>query len=590
MHFKIVAACLLFAQCCVFNAFAQKPPEYKAPGWANGVVWYQVFPERFRDGDSSNQPTAQRAQGPAGWRPSVWTADWYQQEEWAKKGATDFYTYVNNRRYGGDLQGVINKLDYLKDLGVGAIYFNPVFDAQSLHKYDATYYHHIDRNFGLDPKADEALFATEDHGNPATWRWSSADSLFLHLIKESHRRNIKVVIDGVWNHTGTEFWAFQDLLQKGAQSKYRDWYVVKSFDDAQTANKNEFDYEGWWGFKSLPVFKEERETLMPAIRDHIFAVTHRWMDPNGDGNPEDGIDGWRLDVAEEVGKEWWKEWHALVRQINPQAITVAEIWTEKAKEFIADDLFTSVMNYRFAYAAKDFLIDGSIDTKEFIRRLQQIEMDYPRGAAHALQNLMDSHDAPRLASIIVNPGREYDRRGHPRDSFMVRKPTAAERNVQKLVATFQFTWAGAPMIYYGTEAGMWGADDPDDRKPMVWADMQFEQETHHPFGAARPTDDNNFDPQLFRFYQKLARLRNSEPALQKGSAQFVWDDAAKGLVLFKRELDGEKIWVVINRSGSAQQLDASRWMGNKNVQELVSGKKQRTGKLVIAPMAALVLK
>lgn len=564
--------------------------EFKAPGWAEGVVWYQIFPERFRDGDAGNQPDRKRADGPDGWQLSSWTGDWYKMDGWERVPANDFYHNVNKRRYGGDLQGVIDKLDYLKKLGIGAIYFNPVFDAPSLHKYDASCYHHIDRNFGPDPKGDVAQFKAENPGDPQTWRWTAADSLFLKLIREAHRRNIKVVIDGVFNHTGTEFWAFQDLVKNGERSSYKDWYKVSSFDNPATADKNEFDYEGWWGFKGLPVFREENENLIKPIREHIFAVTRRWMDPNGDGDPSDGIDGWRLDVAEEVGKQWWKEWHALVRKINPQAITVAEIWTEKAKEFITADMFTSVMNYRFAYAAKDFLIEDRIDTKEFVHRLKQIGADYPRGAEHVLQNLMDSHDAARLASIIVNPGREYDRQGHPHEGFDVRKPNGAERQIQKLVALFQFTWKGAPMIYYGTESGMWGADDPDDRKPMVWEDLNYEPETHHPFGKQRAADDNNFDQELYGYYQQLIQLRNSEPALKKGTAEILYHNPEQKLVIFCRTYKGEKIWVVLNRSDMVQQLNLTKWNNGKQFKNQLSGEVYVPSRLQINPVSALILK
>ncbi|MDZ7806692.1 MAG: glycoside hydrolase family 13 protein [Gracilimonas sp.] len=495
---------LIIIQACSGSETEREPRgSYDAPEWAEGIVWYQIFPERFRDGDTDNQPDRARARGPEGWKITEWTQDWYKRDQWESNHTDDFYAIVRERRYGGDLQGVIDKLDYLKELGVGVIYFNPVFDAQSMHKYDASYYHHIDRNFGPDPEGDVAEFKAEDPGDPSTWNWTSADSLFLQLIKEAHEQDLKIVIDGVWNHTGTEFWAFQDLVENQEESDYKDWYVVNSFDDPTTPDINEFDYEGWWGFKGLPVFQERNETLVAPIRNHIFAVTKRWMDPNGDGDPSDGVDGWRLDVAEEVGVEFWKEWHELVRNLNPEAITVAEIWTENAKEYISGDLFTTVMNYRFAYAAKDFLIDDKIGTEEFVKRLNQIEEDYPEGAGHVLQNLMDSHDTARLASFTVNQGVEYEGESHPRDGFKIRKPNEKERQLQKLVALFQFTWKGAPMIYYGTESGMWGADDPDDRKPMVWEDMDYEPETHHPFGDDRPADGTNFDRELFEYYQEL---------------------------------------------------------------------------------------
>lgn len=568
----------------------EKEQTYSAPEWAEGIVWYQIFPERFRDGDPNNQPDRERARGPEGWEPTDWNQDWYKRDDWETDHTDDFYAIVRERRYGGDLQGVIDKLDYLKELGVGAIYFNPVFDAQSMHKYDASYYHHIDRNFGPDPDGDVEQFDSEDPGDPSTWKWTSADSLFLQLIQKAHDRDLKVVIDGVWNHTGTEFWAFRDLVENQQESVYKDWYIVNSFDDPATPDTNEFDYEGWWGFKGLPVFKEENGTLMKPIKDHIFEVTKRWMDPNGDGDPSDGIDGWRLDVAEEVGKEFWKEWHSLVHDINPEAITVAEIWTDKAKEFISADMFTSVMNYRFAYAAKDFLIDDKIDAGEFVNRLEQVKEDYPEDAGNVLQNLMDSHDTARLASFTVNQGIEYEGESHPRDGFKVRKPSEEERQLQRLVAVFQFTWQGAPMIYYGTEAGMWGADDPDDRKPMVWEDLNYEPETHHPFGEMRPADENNFDSELFSFYQKLAYLKNTEPALKFGKAQFLDYNSEEKWAIFERNFVGEQILVILNRSDSEKVFDLSIHARNKSLKNLLTGEVMEASKIKIDSVSTLILK
>lgn len=547
---------IIFCSTLVLGCQEEPVQEYSAPEWSKGIVWYQIFPERFRNGDINNEPNKERARGPEGWEVTEWTQDWYSRDNWEIQKSDDFYGSVFERRYGGDIQGIIDKLDYLKELGVGGIYLNPVFDAQSLHKYDASYFHHIDRNFGPNPAADLAQMESEDPNDPSTWEWTSADLLFLELIQEVKKRDMRIIIDGVWNHTGRDFWAFKDLMQNQENSEFKDWYKVLSYDNPDT-DENEFDYEGWWGFKGLPEFKEENENLIEPIKQHIFAVTQRWMDPNGDGDPSDGIDGWRLDVAEEVGMNFWKEWHGLVREINPEAITIAEIWTENAKNYINADMFTSVMNYRFAYAAKDYFIDQRIDLVEFENRLNQIEKDYPDSGLHSLQNLMDSHDTARLPSIIVNPGREYDRDGHPRDGFDVRKPNDEERQVQKLVALFQFTWKGAPMIYYGTEAGMWGADDPDDRKPMVWEDFEYENEKSHPFGESRPADDNNFDLELFEFYQSLAMVRNQNELLQRGGAEFLLLDEEKKLVVFKRfdEQSDEVIYVALNRSSQTQEVE-----------------------------------
>ena len=563
--------------------------KYSAPEWAEGIVWYQIFPERFRDGDKTNQPNRERARGPEGWAPTEWAQDWYKRDAWEINYTDDFYAIVRERRYGGDLQGVIDKLDYLKNLGVGAIYFNPVFDAQSMHKYDATYYHHIDRNFGPDPEGDVAQFESEDPGDPDSWGWTEGDKLFLELIKEAHARDIKVVIDGVFNHTGTEFWAFQDLVKNQENSAYKDWYVVTSFDDPDTP-ENEFDYEGWWGFKGLPIFREENENLMKPTKDHIFEITRRWMDPNGDGDPSDGVDGWRLDVASEVGKNFWRDWHAFIREINPEVVTIAEIWNEEAKEFITADMFTTVMNYRFAYAVKGFFIDQSITANEFANRFEEIKNDYPEGSLHVLQNLMDSHDTPRLATMIVNKGQDYNPDRYPEEGYEVRKPNEEELAVQKLIATFMFTWKGSPMIYYGTESGMWGADDPDDRKPMVWDDMEYEVERNHPYGWERPADENNFNTSLHNFYMNLANIRNENPVLKKGDVQFLLLDEENQFIVFTRSMDGEKpILVALNRSSEVQTFNVE----SCNAIDLVTQNKVSEGctfDLEVPPVGSRVIR
>ena len=243
---------------------------------------------------------------PSDWQIHPWTSDWYKLQLWETGTGHDFYWNAGLRRYGGDLQGIINKLDYIQDLGITAIYLNPVFESPSLHKYDASMFHHIDNNFGPNPDLDREIWKQEDPGNPATWKWTSADSLFLQLIKECHDRNIKIIIDGVFNHVGTTFWAFQDILKNQEKSLYKDWFTIKKWDDPKT-EENEFDYEYWMGARDLPEFKEDENGLVDVVKQHIHAIVKRWMDPNQDGDPSDGIDGWRLDVAEKVNIKFWQE-------------------------------------------------------------------------------------------------------------------------------------------------------------------------------------------------------------------------------------------------------------------------------------------
>lgn len=553
----------------------QKTQEYSVPDWAREIIWYQIFPERFRNGDPSNDPTRERLGTPEGWTVSSWTGDWYERSEWEQLLSDDFRESVYKRRYGGDLQGIIDKLDYLQELGIGGIYLNPVFDAISLHKYDASCYHHVDRFFGPDPKGDAKIMDNEDPTDPDTWQWTSADRLLLELIDEVHQRDMKIIIDGVFNHTGTDFWAFRDLQKNQEQSSYKDWYAVRSFKDPEDP-ESKFLYNSWWGVKNLPAFNQKNGTLVKPVREHIFNITRRWMDPDGDGDPSDGVDGWRLDVPVEIGKDFWREWNSVVRSVNPNVFTVGELWTTNSPKWINGELFMSSMNYTFAKLIVKYMINRSILTSDFVTELRNLRNSFTDQAEFVLQNLIDSHDTPRLASMIVNTGRTYGKNTKPKEGFAVRKPNAEERRLQKLIALFQYSYVGAPMIYYGTEAGMWGADDPDDRKPMVWEEFDYDPEISHPLDKERPEDDNNFDEQLFNWYKRLGDIRNNHAALQSGEFRELLVDDEHDLFAFSRTLNQKEFCLVaINRSEHSRKIsiplndfDVSK---EQHLQNLVTG-------------------
>ncbi len=525
------------------------------PSWARGIVWYQIFPERFRNGLATNDPTAEEvpeAELEPGWQVHPWTADWYRLQPWELRRSSRFYEVVFTRRFGGDLIGILEKLDYLKQLGIQAIYFNPLFEAPSLHKYDASSYHHVDDNFGPNPKRDRIrLTRAHETEDPATWIWTSADSTFLKLIREAHRRGIRIVIDGVFNHSGRGFFAFQDILKNGPRSRYAHWYVIKQWDDPATP-ENELDYDAWWGFKSLPVFAENDSGLVHGPREYFFAITRRWMDPNGDGDPSDGVDGWRLDVITDVSPLFWEAWHSLVTQINPQALTIGEIWDD-ASEWVSRGRIDASMNYLFARAVVGFFINRrkALTGEAFARRLQSMVERYGETTLSLMWNLVDSHDTDRLASMILNPDREYDRLAGPRDNpdYDVRRPGPEARRIQKQIVVFQMTFPGSPMIYYGDEAGMWGADDPDDRKPMVWPDLLFEVERSHPLpGHQRPSDPNGFDETLFRFYQRAIALRRRHTALQTGHFQLLQECIRPETIGFLRTNKEEQLVALFSRA------------------------------------------
>lgn len=547
--------CTLWALSMFVQIFL--PPAISAQNEFNGKVWYQIFPERFINGSDTNNPTAEHIGEADDWEVSRWTKDWYQRDDWEQRVGPSFYDFATKRRYGGDLVGMVNKLDYLKELGVDVIYFNPVFDARTMHKYDAAHYRHIDRFFGTNPAKDTKIIESEDPADPLTWQWTTADSVFLNLIKEAHNRDIKIVIDGVFNHTGPEFWAFQDIIKHQEDSEYADWYDVISFDDPAT-KENEFDYHGWWGYKGLPEFKESEGDMNSGPKQHIFNITKRWMDPNGDGDPEDGIDGWRLDMAEDVSQNFWLDWHNLVREINPKAITVAEVWDDRAVLFINEYGFDAVMNYRFTKATHKFFIRQDITGNTFRKELTELLGDFNHSTNLKLLNMMDSHDTERLASMIVNNERDFKEGSKIRevnDTYYVRKPNANEIRLQKLISAFQYMWLGSPMIYYGTEAGMWGADDPDDRKPMVWPELEYDDEINHPFSRYRPRDNVSFNDDLHTHYKKLAELRETEPPIQSGDVKFL--HAAGDVFAFERTLNNDESALVFvsNRSKETKSIN-----------------------------------
>ncbi len=536
------------------------------PEWAVDAVFYQIFPERFRNGDPKNDPTRESLEFPetipSSWRISPRTGDWYARADWEKQAGPSFYENgVFNRRYGGDLQGVLDKLDYLADLGINAIYFNPVFYARSLHKYDGASMHHVDPYFGPDPKGDLALIAAES-SDPRSWQWTAADKLFLKLIAEAHARGIRIIIDGVFNHTGRDFFAFADLRKNQSKSPFQDWYIVAHFDNPNTPQK-EFQYKGWWGNDTLPEFANNTagDDLYAGPKSYVMDVTRRWMDPDGDGNPRDGIDGWRLDVAEEVPLGFWKDWNAHVRKLNPQAYTVAEVWND-AREFLVGGGFSATMNYHaFAFPMKGYLVDGRLSPHDFGRELALRREKYPPAMQFALQNLVDSHDTDRLASMIVNrpvdkpylqPDRfDYDTDGRvsPRrdPSYSVRKPNDQERRLQRMVVLLQMTSLGAPMVYYGDEAGMWGGDDPCDRWPMFWDDLTYEPQTHDPLGRPREPDAVSADRELIQFYKDAIALRKQYDALRRGSWSVVETNDDAKFFAFQRELEGVRLVVAFNR-------------------------------------------
>ena len=542
------------------------------PGWSKKVIWYQIFPERFRNGDTSNDPKLENLKGSwphdttSPWQVHSWTSDWYEMQPYEKANGKDIWYNLQRRRYGGDLQGIIDKLDYIHELGVTGIYLNPIFESPSLHKYDGATYHHIDPNFGPDPDGDRRIISSETFDDPKTWSWTSADKLFLKLIDEVHKRNMHIIIDGVFNHMGINSFPFRDVKKNQQKSKYKNWFMIKSWDDPKAGTK--FEYQGWFGVKELPEIKEDENGIVAEPKKYIFAATKRWMDPEGNGNTKAGIDGWRLDVAFCVNHKFWKDWRRYVKSINPDAYLTGEVFEDSLKKFKAylkGDEFDAVMDYPFLYTCSEYFVDekNRIATSEFVRLLNELRELFPECVSYVQQNLVDSHDTHRLSSHIVNkdlaPYRKWNE-FHPlskaeNPKYNTRKPDQHEREVQKLIILFQMTYLGAPMVYYGDEAGMWGANDPCCRKPMVWLDMKYQDEVFLPNQSKKEFPDKvEFDKDLFNYYKKIIAIRNSYPALQLGDFLPILVDDKNEVLAFERNYENQKVIVVLNNSKDDQQI------------------------------------
>ena len=527
-------------------------PEHPVPSWAMGRVWYQVFPERYRNGSPRNDPT-----GPTTYRVP-WNAAWDRvtpdelEAGWNHGASSRFrfdrdqlggslYHVVWHRRYGGDLQGVVETLPHLKALGVDGIYLTPIFAASSMHKYDTADYRHIDPTFGNPGSVSDADVPSEAQtADPATWGWTTADRYFIdEFLPACRAAGMRVMIDVSWNHTGRDFWAFDHVVRHGEESPYADWFEV-TFDDAGNIDQwNAWDRPNGY----LPRFKRTATgDLHPDVKQHIFDVTSRWMDPNGDGDPSDGVDGWRLDVAAEIAMPFWVDWRAHVKRINPDALLVAEIWDD-ARSFFGGRAFDAQMNYPFSYPVVRWLgTDPAMTSDELADELDRVFTQHP-AIDLAQMTILDSHDTARIASMLLNPGRGgYDTNAQPHtengQGYRRARPPAEIYGRVVMGVAIQSLFAGSPMVYYGTEWGMHGADDPDNRKPTPWPDL----------GAPEDPDDVPQPNVRDRVAAWLA-LRHDEAlgdVLRVGRVRTL-RTGEPGVFAFVRQLDGVTVLAVANR-------------------------------------------
>lgn len=592
---KLRTLITLFLLAVTQSGFSGNP----LPEWTQGAVWYHIVPERFRNSNPNNDPSKQQVVGKDGkdWQVHPWASDWYKLQIWEGTRDLAFDELVAQRRYGGDLLGVMEKLPYLKDLGVNVIYLAPIFESSSVMKYDAATFHHIDDNFGFaagghweqlsadgrmpdkkmrfEKKKDSEKKTEPETEDPKTWEFTPSDEIFVELVDKAHEQGMKVVISSVFNYCGTEFWAFRDVREKQQESAYKDWFEVLGWDDPATPDTVEFAYKTWNGDRDFPMFRKDEQELLAPIKKYLFDSTRRWLDPNGDGNPSDGVDGWVLYEANSLDGALVDEWVKLVKSINPEAVTLSDGagWTsDNAARF--DLTFTD----DFTHVIQDFFVQQKYSLAEFQKKIELADNENGLPAITAIHRLSD-HQTNRIATIIRNSVSDDSSGTVLQNSHVYdpRKPSKFQRDLQKAMAFFLLTYPGAPMILYGDESGMWGGDRRDLIKPMLWREYIYENETYSIIRPdLRDAGENAVDSEFLLLYRQLNKIRRDNPALQKGAFKLLPLEDEKNVIAFMRRYGQNEVLVVFNNGDDKRELEiAVDWKDDSKVKDGLRDQKYR---------------
>lgn len=450
---------------------------YEEVKWLQESVVYQIFVERFCNGDENNDP-----------------------DNCLKWGSEVSVT----SKFGGDIQGIIDKLYYIKDLGVNLIYLTPIFKSSSNHKYNTSDYYKIDSQFGTVEKVKE-------------------------LVNKCHELNIKIVLDAVFNHSGADFFAFQDVLKNQQKSKYVDWYFIDNF-PVEYEKCNYYTFAD--NVETMPKFNTNNN----EVKEYLLKVAEYWIN-------EIGIDGWRLDVCDEVDHSFWREFKKRVKKEKKDAIIVGEIMHE-ATSFLKGDQLDGIMNYPFKGAMVDFFGKRSITAEEFDNILAKNRVIYMDSINKQLWNLIGSHDTQRFLTECSNH---------------------IER--MKLAIVFQFTYIGVPYIYYGDEVGLDGGEEPQSRKCMIWEE-----------------EKQNSD--LLNLYKILINIRKENDVLSYGSYKTIYSH--RNVIAFEREYNREKIIVIINNNYEEKNIKINL---NIKVNDIINLKEEYIrSDLKLNPMEFKILK
>lgn len=545
---------LLFLLLAAVPLYAQAPAAQRSdpPDWARGMVWYLLMPDRFWNGNPENDPDAHWVFGAddVPWEVSQWSANWYASTVKERMLHDRFYPGAFLRQYGGDFDGLRQRLDYLSDLGVEGIILTPIFEAGSAHKFDMRSLHHADRHFGPLLTVDTTFLNRERPEDSRTWYMTSADRAFAELVKEIHRRGMRVLVMAQFAHVSAHFWAFEDLLKRQETSPYGSWFTVRQWDKPETPYDSEFDFERMWGIDAFPKLRQDTLGLVAGPRDYVFAATAQWMDPNGDGDFSDGVDGWCIDLAQELPQAFWNAWAAHCRSVNPEVflLNMGDGWGPSASPFDLD------RPRAIGRSLHEFLLSRRFTSTAFDAQMLTQRSRTTLSGSDMLFTMLSFHETDRLASMCMNDTLPYDTRNSlaVNPGYDVGPPDADADALRRMLLLLQFTLPGAPVIYYGDEAGMWGGDDPDNRKPMLWPDMDYESESVFEVTGVDAAYPNTFDSSLHSYYKELISLRNRYTALRSGTMQTLLLDDVAGLYAFVRAAGAEKVYVAVNAGDEAQ--------------------------------------
>ena len=521
-------------------------PGFSTPNWAKGAVMYQIFTDRFYNGDKSND---------------VETNEYYYIGDYSQR-VTNWDKYPANMGvrefYGGDLQGVMDKLDYLQDLGVEVVYFNPLFVSPSNHKYDIQDYDYIDPHYGkiVDDGGEVLPNGVTDNSQATKYKkrttglknLEASNELFIKLVEELHRRGMKVILDGVFNHCGSfNKWMDRERIYEGeedyepgayvsADSPYRSYFrFFKEGPENWPYNGN---YDGWWGHDTLPKLNYEDSV---KLENYILYIGRKWV------SPPYNVDGWRLDVAADLGRsneynhEFWQKFRRAVKDANPNALILAEHYGDP-RDWLKGDEWDTVMNYDAFMEPVTWFLTGMEKHSDEAREELLGNIDNFIGSmAHHMSNML----TPSL-QVAMNELSNHDHsRFLTRTNHMVGRvehlgPEAANEYVNKAVmreaVVMQMTWVGAPTVYYGDEAGVCGFTDPDNRRTYPWG---------------------HEDQELIAFHKEAIRIHKEHPALKTGSLKILGGE--ENILSYARFKGHDRIIVVINNRSERAEVKVPVW-------------------------------